>query len=251
MARQAASYRERRVLLAGDAAHVHAPTGGQGLNIGVQDAVNLGWKLAQVLKGFSPQTLLDTYHSERHPISTSASRAPSPSLRGRSGFDGSMPDTRARGNCRCSVRSLRPRPFWSGPMAMSLGWETARIRGCVTRSPTGSVRPLRRSTARTNDKAPLRVEWGRRKAGVGLSRSVPGRYREPSTPMGHTAAQAALPSGARQEPAPMGWLVRLNTPLPYVALAPQPASHLPCVGHGASQSHPSLVPLHEGVTAWP
>ncbi|MCY1023637.1 FAD-dependent monooxygenase [Pyxidicoccus sp. MSG2] len=68
MARQAASYRERRVLLAGDAAHVHAPTGGQGLNIGVQDAVNLGWKLAQVVKGFSPETLLDTYHAERHPI---------------------------------------------------------------------------------------------------------------------------------------------------------------------------------------
>ncbi|PTL75733.1 FAD-dependent monooxygenase [Vitiosangium sp. GDMCC 1.1324] len=68
MARQAASYRERRVLLAGDAAHVHAPTGGQGLNIGVQDAVNLGWKLAQVVKGISPETLLDTYHAERHPI---------------------------------------------------------------------------------------------------------------------------------------------------------------------------------------
>src|SRR5262249_39018723 len=54
--------------LAGDAAHVHAPTGGQGLNIGVQDAVNLGWKLAQVVKGISRDTLLDTYHAERHPI---------------------------------------------------------------------------------------------------------------------------------------------------------------------------------------
>jgi 3-(3-hydroxy-phenyl)propionate hydroxylase len=68
MARQAASYRERRVLLAGDAAHVHSPTGGQGLNIGVQDAVNLGWKLAQVVRGSSPPTLLDTYQTERHPI---------------------------------------------------------------------------------------------------------------------------------------------------------------------------------------
>jgi len=68
MARQAAAYRDRRVLLAGDAAHVHAPVGGQGLNIGVQDAVNLGWKLAQVVKGASPETLLDTYHAERHPI---------------------------------------------------------------------------------------------------------------------------------------------------------------------------------------
>jgi 3-(3-hydroxy-phenyl)propionate hydroxylase len=68
MARQAASYRERRVLLAGDAAHVHSPAGGQGLNIGVQDAVNLGWKLAQVVHGTSPESLLDTYTAERHPI---------------------------------------------------------------------------------------------------------------------------------------------------------------------------------------
>jgi 2-polyprenyl-6-methoxyphenol hydroxylase-like FAD-dependent oxidoreductase len=68
MARQAAAYRDRRVLLAGDAAHVHSPVGGQGLNIGVQDAVNLGWKLAQVVKGTSPESLLDSYHAERHPV---------------------------------------------------------------------------------------------------------------------------------------------------------------------------------------
>jgi 3-(3-hydroxy-phenyl)propionate hydroxylase len=68
MARQAASYRKGRVLLAGDAAHVHYPAGGQGLNLGVQDAVNLGWKLAQVVKKTSPESLLDTYHAERHPI---------------------------------------------------------------------------------------------------------------------------------------------------------------------------------------
>jgi len=68
MARQAATYREGRVLLAGDAAHVHSPVGGQGLNTGVQDAVNLGWKLAQVVKRTSPESLLDTYHAERHPV---------------------------------------------------------------------------------------------------------------------------------------------------------------------------------------
>ena len=68
MTRQAASYREGRVLLAGDAAHVHSPQGGQGLNIGVQDAVNLGWKLAQVVGGTSPDGLLDTYCAERHPV---------------------------------------------------------------------------------------------------------------------------------------------------------------------------------------
>ena len=68
MTRQAAAYRDRRVLLAGDAAHVHPPMGGQGLNIGVQDAVNLGWKLAQVVTRTSPESLLDTYHAERHPV---------------------------------------------------------------------------------------------------------------------------------------------------------------------------------------
>src|SRR6267378_2295310 len=68
MTRQAANYRKGRVLLAGDAAHVHYPTGGQGLNIGVQDAVNLAWKLAQVVKEISPESLLDTYHAERHTV---------------------------------------------------------------------------------------------------------------------------------------------------------------------------------------
>ena len=68
MTRQAATYRKGRVLLAGDAAHVHAPDGGQGLNTGVQDAVNLGWKLAQVVKKTSPDSLLDSYHAERHPV---------------------------------------------------------------------------------------------------------------------------------------------------------------------------------------
>ncbi|MET3843030.1 FAD-dependent monooxygenase [Bradyrhizobium sp. OAE829] len=74
MTRQAASYRDRRVLLAGDAAHVHYPAGGQGLNLGVQDAVNLGWKLAQVIKQTAPESLLDTYHAERHPVAALALR---------------------------------------------------------------------------------------------------------------------------------------------------------------------------------
>src|SRR4029079_7173634 len=73
-ARQAANYRTGRVLLAGDAAHVHSPVGGQGLNIGVQDAVNLGWKLAQVVGGTAPESLLDTYHAERHPVAARALR---------------------------------------------------------------------------------------------------------------------------------------------------------------------------------
>ena len=68
MTRQAAAYRDGRVLLAGDAAHVHSPDGAQGLQTGVQDAVNLGWKLAQVVNRTSPESLLDTYHAERHPV---------------------------------------------------------------------------------------------------------------------------------------------------------------------------------------
>ena len=68
MTRQAAAYRDGRVLLAGDAAHVHSPDGAQGLQTGVQDAVNLGWKLARVVDGTAPDSLLDTYHAERHPV---------------------------------------------------------------------------------------------------------------------------------------------------------------------------------------
>ncbi len=72
--RQAASYRAGRVLLAGDAAHVHYPAGGQGLSLGVQDAVNLGWKLAAVVRGTAPEDLLDTYEAERHPVAARALR---------------------------------------------------------------------------------------------------------------------------------------------------------------------------------
>jgi 3-(3-hydroxy-phenyl)propionate hydroxylase len=72
MTRQAAAYRAGRVLLAGDSAHVHYPAGGQGLSLGVGDAVNLGWKLAQVVKGTAPESLLDTYQHERHPVAAGA-----------------------------------------------------------------------------------------------------------------------------------------------------------------------------------
>ena len=74
MTRQAASYRSARVLLAGDSAHVHYPAGGQGLSLGVQDAVNLGWKLAQVVNETSSESLLDTYEEERHPVAARALR---------------------------------------------------------------------------------------------------------------------------------------------------------------------------------
>ena len=66
--RQAERYRTGRVLLAGDAAHIHPPMGGQGLNLGIQDAFNLGWKLAAEVKGWAPEGLLDSYHTERYPV---------------------------------------------------------------------------------------------------------------------------------------------------------------------------------------
>lgn len=70
--RQAATYRKGQVLLVGDAAHIHYPAGGQGIGLGLQDAVNLGWKLAQVVNGISPESLLDTYHTERHTVGARA-----------------------------------------------------------------------------------------------------------------------------------------------------------------------------------
>ncbi|MFD4263040.1 FAD-dependent monooxygenase [Streptomyces sp. NPDC058534] len=68
VSRQAAQYRNGRVFVAGDAAHIHLPIGAQGMSAGIQDAVNLGWKLALDVKGLAPEGLLDTYHSERHPV---------------------------------------------------------------------------------------------------------------------------------------------------------------------------------------
>ncbi|MEU5598270.1 FAD-dependent monooxygenase [Streptomyces sp. NPDC020298] len=73
--RQAPAYRVGRVFLAGDAAHVHTPAGGQGMNTGLQDAANLGWKLAQVVRGHAPEALLDTYQAERHPVGRSVLRS--------------------------------------------------------------------------------------------------------------------------------------------------------------------------------
>jgi 2-polyprenyl-6-methoxyphenol hydroxylase-like FAD-dependent oxidoreductase len=74
MTRQAETYRKSRVLLAGDSAHIHYPAGGFGMGLGIQDAVNLGWKLAQVVNGAAPQSLLDTYHAERHPVAANMLR---------------------------------------------------------------------------------------------------------------------------------------------------------------------------------
>jgi 2-polyprenyl-6-methoxyphenol hydroxylase-like FAD-dependent oxidoreductase len=72
--RHATQYRSGRIFLAGDAAHIHMPAGGQGMNVGIQDAFNLGWKLAAVVQGHAPQTLLDSYQGERHPLGLQLTR---------------------------------------------------------------------------------------------------------------------------------------------------------------------------------
>ena len=112
--RQAATYRERRVLLAGDAAHVHAPNGGQGLNLGVQDAVNLGWKLAQVVHGTSPESLLDTYHAERHPIAARVLRL----TMAQTALNGSDPRKTALRDCMSELLALEePRKRYAAMMS--------------------------------------------------------------------------------------------------------------------------------------
>ncbi len=114
MTRQAASYRRGRVLLAGDAAHVHPPQGGQGLNTGVQDAVNLGWKLGQVVNGTSPDDLLDTYHAERHPVGARVQRN---SLANRA-FSGSDERSDALRDTMAELLSMdEPRRRFAGTMS--------------------------------------------------------------------------------------------------------------------------------------
>jgi 2-polyprenyl-6-methoxyphenol hydroxylase-like FAD-dependent oxidoreductase len=112
--RQAASYRDGRVLLAGDAAHVHAPDGGQGLNTGVQDAVNLGWKLGRVVEGTAPESLLDSYHAERHPVAARVLRLTMAQVALR------RPDDRSRavGETIAELLSMdEPRQRWAATMS--------------------------------------------------------------------------------------------------------------------------------------
>jgi 2-polyprenyl-6-methoxyphenol hydroxylase-like FAD-dependent oxidoreductase len=112
--RQAESYRDGRVLLAGDAAHVHAPDGGQGLNTGVQDAVNLGWKLGRVVEGTAPESLLDSYHAERHPVAARVLRLTMAQVALR------RPDDRSRavGETIAELLSMdEPRRRWAATMS--------------------------------------------------------------------------------------------------------------------------------------
>jgi 2-polyprenyl-6-methoxyphenol hydroxylase-like FAD-dependent oxidoreductase len=127
-ARQASRYRHGRVLLAGDAAHIHAPLGGQGLNLGIGDAMNLGWKLAATIRGSAPDGLLDTYEAERHPVGAQV-------------LDWS----------RAQVLLMRPEPASRALRAVvedlidtrdGASYVAGRVRGVETRYELGGVHPL-------------------------------------------------------------------------------------------------------------
>ena len=150
MTRQAASYRAGRVLLAGDAAHVHPPQGGQGLNTGVQDAVNLGWKLAQVVNGTSPDGLLDTYHAERHPVGARMQRHSMAQI----ALDGSDARTEALRDTMSELLSMdEPRRRFAGDGRRSRHPLRPRRRAPVDR--TAHARPRRAHRRRSH--ARLRV----------------------------------------------------------------------------------------------
>ena len=133
MTRQAAAYRDRRVLPAGDAAHAHHPAGGQGLNTGVQDAVNLGWKLAQQVNQTSPESLLDTYHAERHPVAARVVR----NTMAQSRFAAQTTASRPWATPFSELLSMdEPRKRFAAMMSgldMSSGWEREAARGSLTR----------------------------------------------------------------------------------------------------------------------
>jgi 3-(3-hydroxy-phenyl)propionate hydroxylase len=137
MTRQAAIYRERRVLLAGDAAHIHPPIGGQGLNLGVQDAVNLGWKLAQVVKRISPERLLDTYQAERHPVAARALQNTMAAVALRRTDD----RTKALEKVVCELFVLdEPRRRLAGMMSgLDIHYDVAKARALVSDRPTKRV----------------------------------------------------------------------------------------------------------------
>jgi hypothetical protein len=161
--RQASDYRSGRVLLAGDAAHVHPPFGGQGLNLGFQDAANLGWKLAATIAGWAPAGLLDTYTAERHPVAAAALE-----------------------NTRAQVALMRPDPQTSALRSLFadlLAYDDANVH--VSRLMTGVDRPYpmdcdhpeagRIAADRTIDGQRL-YELLRRRGGLLLDGSADGRW---------------------------------------------------------------------------
>jgi len=224
--RQAATYRRGRVLLAGDAAHIHYPAGGQGLNLGVHDAVNLGWKLAQVIRGVSPDSLLDTYHAERHPAGADVLRL-----------------TMAAGLLQrpgARIEAVR------GVMAEMLGGDEARrhlagrLSGLALRYDLGEGHPLlgRRMPDLDLDTAagPRRVFALLREARPLLLRFAPGRF-DTSPWAGRVQRVDAASAG--------DWVLPVLGPVPApTAVLVRPDGYVAWVGEGTDAGLP------EALTRW-
>ncbi len=221
--RQAATYRKGRVLLAGDAAHVHSPGGGQGLNLGIQDAVNLGWKLAQVVTGTAPESLLDTYHAERHPVGARVLSTRWP-------------------RSRCARR--RPR---AGPrrdtLAELLAWTRHATVAARLSGPRHPLRPRRRPPAARPPDARPRPPYRRRSDA---------RRRPPpdARPLllhldgGEPSTSAPGPPGSRRRRRRARGSCRWSARFPAAAVLVRPDGHVAWVGEGSTPH------LASALTTW-
>ena len=192
--RLAERYRVGRVLLAGDAAHIHPPTGGQGLNLGIQDAFNLGWKLAAEVNGWAPEGLLDSYHTERHPVAADVLDNTRAQMRAdvhRAGSPGSAP----AGVGTDGLRGGEPVPDREdhrdrGPLRLRRGARTARPAAAGRGAEAGA--PLRADARRPRAAArPDRPALGGGLGGPGRPR----RRRQRGTGRARGAAAAGRPRG--------------------------------------------------------
>ena len=224
MTRQAAAYRKDRVLLAGDAAHVHAPDGGQGLNTGVQDAVNLGWKLAQVVNGTSPDSLLDTYHAERHPVAARVLRTTMASVALR------RADERTKALQETIAELPRDR---GGAHAL----RRADVR------PGHPLRPRRRPPAARPAHARSRARR-RRRAAAGLplaARGAPGAPRPRTSPPGSTPGRGPIGSRRSRRSTTARGSSRASAPS---ARPPASSSGPTATSPGSARAPPTDSPTH-------
>ncbi|WP_275902411.1 FAD-dependent monooxygenase [Myxococcus eversor] len=191
--RLADTYRQGRVLLAGDAAHMHYPAGGQGLNVGLQDALNLGWKLAAVPREGAPDTRLDSYHHERHRVGQALLR----NTEAQSALMGFTPETLA---LRELMNGLLRNPTVNRPLAEHLGGLDVAYPDAPVPSPLQALPPLPGWTGRRLPNWDLRLSDG-------SPRPLYSALHRGHWPWLHAKAGPQAPT--RWEPAP-GWTPRLE-----------------------------------------